>query len=109
MGYDRKYASCSVAGDGKLTVASSEKVEKFKIINMSAAEINIETSAEIPEGMSVKLKIRLIGGVIDAHLDVNGKVLRKIEKGYEISFFDLSDSDREEIDELMRDTCNINE
>lgn len=56
---------------------------------------------------AVKLKIRLFGGVVDANMDLNGKVAKAIEKGYELEFIALSDSEKEEIDELMRNTCNI--
>ncbi len=102
-----KYASCNVAGDGKLFIEGNNKVEKFKIIDMSAAGIRLETTAALPENTAVKLKIRLLGGVVDANMDVNGKVARAIEKGYELEFTDLSDGEKEEIDELMRNTCNI--
>lgn len=104
-----KYASCNVAGDGKLYTENNNKAEKFKIIDMSAAGIRLETPAVLQEDIEVKLKIRLIGGPVDAHMDINGKVKRRLEKGYEIEFVDLSDFDREEIDELMRNTCNIEE
>lgn len=109
MKSDMKYVSCAVAGDGKLNVEGSKKVERFKIVDMSATGTNIEISAEILEGTAVRLKIRLIGVLIDAHIDVNGKVVKRIENGYNIEFVDLSDSKREEIDELMRNTCNIDD
>lgn len=102
-----KYASCNVAGDGKFFIEGNNKAEKFKIIDMSAAGIRLETTATLPENTAVKLKIRLFGGVVDANMDVNGKVARAIEKGYELEFTDLSDVEKEEIDELMRSTCNI--
>jgi len=104
-----KYASCNVAGDGKLYTENNNKSEKFKIIDMSADGIRMETPAALQEDTGVKLKIRLMGGPVDAHMDINGKVKGRFEKGYEIEFVDLSDNDREEIDELMRNTCNIEE
>jgi len=103
----KKYASCNVAGDGKLYTKGNNKADEFKIIDMSAKAIRLETSAVLQVDMGVKLKIRLIGGPIDAYIDINGKVKTQLEKGYEIVFVDLSDDDREEIDELMRNTCNI--
>ena len=106
---DVKYASCNIAGEGKLYVQGSNRVEKFKIVDMSAAEINIETLAKVLEGTAVRLKIRLIGVIVDAHIDVNGKVVKRIENGYSIEFVGLSDSNREEIDELMRSSCNIDD
>lgn len=109
MMVDVKYASCNITGDGKLNIEGSMKVEKFKIVDMSASGINIETSAEIPKGMVVRLKIRLPGVIVDAHIDVNGKVTKRIENSYNIEFVGLSDSNREEIDELMRSTCNIDD
>ena len=104
-----KYANCSVAGDGKLYIKDSNKPEKFKIIDMSAAKIKLETSVVLQEDTGVRLKIKLIGGAIDAHIDINGKVKKQLEKGYEIEFVDLLDSELEEIDELMRSTCNVPE
>jgi hypothetical protein len=103
----KKYAICNVSGDGKLYTESNNNADNFKIIDMSAEGIRIETSAELHEQMVIKLKIRLKGSPIDAHIDVNGKVKGKLEKGFEIEFLDLLDSDRDDIDELMRNACNI--
>lgn len=102
-----KYASCSIAGDGKLYTENNNKMEKFKIIDMSAEGIRLETQAVLQEITGVELKIRLIGGPLDAYMDISGKVKRRLEKGYEIEFVGLSENAREEIDELMRTTCNI--
>lgn len=107
MASDSKYASCSVAGDGILYIEGSKKTEKFKIIDMSAVVVRIQTPLILKEGQGLRLKIRLIGGVIDVHLNVNGKVSRVIDNGYEIKFMGLSDNERQEIDELMKNTCNI--
>jgi hypothetical protein len=102
-----KYTSCTIAGDGKLYTQSNNKSEKFKIIDMSAARIILETSAVLQEAIEVKLKIRLTGGPVEAHIDISGKIKSRFEKSYEIEFINLSDSAREEIDELMKNTCNI--
>ena len=103
----KKYASCNVSGDGKLYIKGIKNADKFKIIDMSAEGMRIQTSAELNEHMSIKLKIRLKGSPIDAYMDVNGKVKGKLENGFEIEFLDLLDSDKDDIDELMRNTCNI--
>ncbi len=103
----KKHASCNVAGDGKLYKESNKNAEKFNIIDMSAEGIRIETSAELNNEMNIKLKIRLKGSPIDAYMDVNGVVIGKLENGFEIEFLDLLDSDKDDIDELMRNTCNI--
>lgn len=103
----KKYAICNVSGDEKLYIESNNCADKFKIIYMSAEGIRIETAADLHEQMIIKLKIRLKGSSIDAHIDVNGKVKEKLEKGFEIEFLGLLDSDRDYIDELMRNTCNI--
>jgi hypothetical protein len=105
---ESKYASCGVSGKGKLVAAGHEKSEKFRIIDMSASEINIETMADIPEGMPVKLRIQLNGMLVDVHMDVRGTVTGRIDNGYRIELIDLPESDREEIDEMMRSACNIN-
>ena len=103
----KKYASCNVSGDGKLYIENNKNADKFKIIDMSAEGIRIETLAELKEQMNIKLKIRLKGSPIDAYMDVKGKVKGKLENGFEIEFLDLLDSDKEDIDELMRNTCSI--
>lgn len=103
----KKYAICNVSGDGKLYTESINSADKFKIIDMSAEGIRIETAADLQQQMMVKLKIRLKGSPIDAHIGVNGIVKGRLEKGFEIEFLDLLDSDRDYIDELMRNTCNI--
>ncbi len=103
----KKYAICNVSGDGKLYIENNKNADKFKIIDMSAEGIRIETSAELKEQMNIKLKIRLKGSPIDAYMDIKGIVKEKLEKGFEIEFLDLLDSDKEDIDELMRNTCSI--
>ncbi|MDF2985787.1 MAG: hypothetical protein K0R50_1297 [Eubacterium sp.] len=101
-----KYASCNVTGDGKL-YTDTNVADNFKIIDMSAEAMRLETPAALHANMRVKLKIRLKGIPVDVHLDINGIVKSQLYKGFEIEFHDLSDFDREEIDELMRSTCNI--
>lgn len=103
----KKYASCNVSGDGKLYTESNNSADKFKIIDMSAEGIRIETAADLQQQMMVKLKIRLKGSPIDVHINVNGKVKGKLGKDFDIKFLDLLDSDRDDIDELMRSSCNI--
>lgn len=103
----KKYVSCNVSGDGKLYIESNKNADKFKIIDMSAESIRVETSAELHEEMNIKLKIRLKGSPIDAYMDVKGRVKGKLENGFEIEFLDLLDSDKDDLDELMRNTCNI--
>ena len=109
MASDGKYANCKVAGDGKLSIEGSSKSNKFKIMDMSAAGVRIGTDTDLCEGMAVKLKIRLIGNIVDVFMNVNGKISKSIENGYEIEFTDLPDDEKNEIDQLMRNACNISE
>lgn len=106
-----KYPSCNVAGGGKLFIKPSGKEETFKIIDMSAAVIRVDTDAELEEGVTVGLKIKLNSLVFDVNIDASGRVIKRTqkEKGceYSIEFTELSERDREEIDELMRSTCNL--
>lgn len=103
----KKYAICNIAGDGKLLSKSNFHIDKFKIIDMSASGIRIETSAVLIHGDEVKLKIRLKSSPIEAHLEIEGVVTMELYKGYEIEFLNLSEDVIKEIDELMRETCNI--
>lgn len=82
----KKYASCNVAGDGKLYTESNKNAHKFNIIDMSAEGIRVETSAELHEEMNIKLKIRLKGSPIDAYMDVSGKVIGKQKMGSKLNF-----------------------
>lgn len=104
---DRKYANCNIAGDGKLYIEGNGEAIKFKIIDMSASGVNIGTKAGLLEGGSVKLKIRLRAGAVDAYIDLDGKVSEANDKGYNIEFVGLSEDTKDEIDELMRNTCDI--
>jgi len=102
-----RYANCNVAGEGILYTGNYEVEEKFLIIDMTVVGIMLETSATLKENTKVKLKIWLMGSPVEVNIDLVGRVISKIKKGYEIEFLDLSSYDREEINELMRSTCNI--
>lgn len=102
-----RYASCTIDGEGILYTENNKFEEKFLIIDMTAIGIMLETSAILQENTKVKLKIWLMGSPVEVHIDLVGRVISKIKKGYEIEFLDLSSYDREEIDELMKSTCNI--
>jgi hypothetical protein len=94
--------SCNVIGRGKLN-----KDVSFKIIELSAEKVRIETDAPIEMKSSVSLNMVLDAGLVQIKINANGRVLKKIEKGYEIILTDISDADRNEISELMKSTCDI--
>lgn len=103
----RKYAICNVAGDGKLFNKNNFHIDKFRIIDMSAGAVRLETPAILIPGNEVKLKMRLKSNPIEVHLEIQGIVTAEIYKGYEIQFLNLPEGVIKEIDELMRETCNI--
>jgi len=86
---ENKYTSCDVAGSGKLN-----KDVSFKIIELSAEKVRIKTDAPI------EIKSRVS---IDNKSKRN--VLKKIDSGYEVLLTDISDEDRNGINELMKSTC----
>lgn len=108
-----QYPSCNVAGGGKIKLLGSENSADFKIINLSAAEIHLKTAMQIEENANVQLKIQLNGILFEVDIDALGKVTSRSPLGneyvYAIEFTELPEKDREEIDELMRSTCNIEE
>lgn len=107
--YNNKYTSCDVVGGGKVFLKDSDNGGKFKIIEMSAVEIKINTSIELELDTIVDLKIVLNSILFDIDLDVTGKVVEKLESSekYRIEFIELSDKVKEEIDDIMRSACNL--
>jgi hypothetical protein len=97
-----KYPSCEVSGSGKLN-----KDVSFKIIELSAEKVRIKTDAPIEIKSSVNLDMSLDAGLVEIKIKANGTVLKKIDGGYEILLADISDEDRNEINELMKSSCDI--
>ena len=106
---NNKYPSCDVAGGGKIFLKNTKSGEKFKIIDMSAEEIKIKTSMQLELDTIVDLKISLDSLLFEIHVDAIGKVVEKLEstEKYRVEFMELSDKVKEEIDEVMRSTCNL--
>ena len=71
---------------------------------MSAEEIKIETDFRLELNDIVHLKIVLNSVLFNIDIDAKGKVAEKLDKAekYRIEFIELSDEDKEEIDEIMR-------
>lgn len=106
---DNKYTSCDVLGGGKVFLKDNKHGEKFKIIEMSAEEIKIETDFKLELNDIVHLKIVLNSVLFNIDIDAKGKVVEKLDiaEKYRIEFIELSDEDKEEIDEIMRSACNL--
>ncbi|MBC8060122.1 MAG: hypothetical protein H7Y18_05600 [Clostridiaceae bacterium] len=104
-----KYPSCDVAGGGKVFLKGTKNGEKFKIIEMSAEEIKIKTSMKLELDAIVDLNISLESFLFEIDLKAIGKVVEKLEstEKYRIELIELSDKVKEEIDEIMRSTCNL--
>ena len=98
----RNYPSCNIIGNGKLNNDVS-----FKIIDLSAERIRIKTDAPIKIKHNVNLAVSLDAGLFEITIKSKGFVSQKVPEGYEIKFTDISDIDRNEINELMKSSCNI--
>ena len=111
MGFvaNNKYLSCNIVGGGKVFLKGNEEGEEFKIIEMSADEIKIETGLHLELDNIVKLKIILNSILFDIDIDAMGKVVEKLElkEKYRIEFMELSEKAKEEIDEIMRNACDL--
>ena len=101
---NNKYPSCEIAGGGKVFLKDTKNGEKFKIIRMSAENIEIKTSMQLEVGTLVDLKIILNSILFEMDINAKGKVVGKLEptEKYRIQFIDLSDKAKKEIDEIMR-------
>ncbi|WP_298840866.1 hypothetical protein [Clostridium sp.] len=106
---NNKYPSCEIAGGGKVFLKDTKNGEKFKIIRMSAENIEIKTSMQLEVGTLVDLKIILNSILFEMDINAKGKVVGKLEptEKYRIQFIDLSDKAKKEIDEIMRNACDI--
>lgn len=106
---NNKYVSCDIVGGGKVFLKNSENGENFKIIEMSAEEIKIKTSMKLELDNMVEFKIILDSILFEIDIDAKGKVVEKLDSTdkYRIEFMELSDKDKEEIDEIMRRACNL--
>jgi len=106
---NNKYPSCEVVGGGKVFIKDTKNGGKFKIIRMSAEEIEIKTSIQLELDTIVDLKIILNSILFEMDIDAMGKVVEKLEptEKYRIEFIHLSDKAKKEIDELMQNACNL--
>lgn len=97
-----EYVACNVEGRGKLN-----KDVAFRIKSLSAERISIKTDAPLGLKSTVDLDIYLDAGIVEINIKAGGSVLNRIDGGYEIILTDISDEDRNEINELMKNTCGI--
>lgn len=106
-----KYPSCDVTGVGKIHVHTGDKGEKFNIITMSAEILLIRTTAKVDVGDIVTLKVQIKSDLFMVNLNAVGKIMDILDLNsefkYTIEFVGMLDSDKEEIDHLMRSSCNI--
>jgi hypothetical protein len=105
------YQSGYMAGGGKIHVHTCDKGEKFQIITMSAEKIQISTTANMNVSDIVTLKVQIKGDLCTVNIKAVGKILDKSNLGnemkYTIEFVGMSDSDKEDIDELIRSSCDL--
>ncbi|HEY5560622.1 MAG TPA: hypothetical protein VIK72_02515 [Clostridiaceae bacterium] len=103
-----KYISSKILGGGKAFIKDTKIGEKFTISEMSAEEIQIETSLQLDIDTIVKLKIRLDSILFEININALGKVVEKQEEAqiYKIEFIDMKDNVKEEIDDIIRRSCN---
>ena len=106
---NNKYPSCDIAGGGKIFLEDSKNGEKFKIIEISAEEIKIKTDIKLELNTIVDLNIVLDSVLFEIDIKAVGKVVEKLEstEKYRIEFIGLIDEVKEQIDEIVKSTCNI--
>jgi flagellar assembly factor FliW len=111
MEVKNKYQSGYMVGGGKIHPHTCDKGEKFRIITMSAEKLEISTTANVNVSDIVTLKIQIKGDFCTVNIKAVGKILDKSnldnEMKYTIEFVGMSDSDKEEIDELIRSSCDL--
>jgi c-di-GMP-binding flagellar brake protein YcgR len=111
MTESRKYPRCDIAGTGELTLQTSEKKYKFKLLDMSADGIKVLLEEAIESNQNVSVNICLKNYIFEVKIKAQGIVIRseKADTLYEcvVEFTDIQDSDREEINEMMMSSCNL--
>ncbi len=111
MDRNRAYSRCHIMGEGEILTHSGGPSAKFKLIDMSASGVRIESAGDVDVGEERELKIVFDGYLFEIVVNVTGKVRRKeVVNGfyeYGIEFVNLSQKNRIELDELMKRSCSI--
>lgn len=79
MNTNRNYLRCHINGEGEFTDRQTRRGMEFRILDISASGIRIQTSADLEEDKITGMKIRLSGHIFDIVINVNGIVTRKIK------------------------------
>lgn len=112
MDGNRRYLRCKREGEGVFSDHPVGSMNKFKIIDISAAGIRISTKRSLEERDTVEMSIIFSGYLHEKHIDVKSRVVRKEKKenGFEygLEFVDLTHKEKVEIDEIMKQSCSIN-
>jgi c-di-GMP-binding flagellar brake protein YcgR len=107
----KNYQSGYVVGGGKIHIHTADKGDKFKILNMSAEKIEIMTIANANVSDIVTLKVQIKSDLCMVNIKSIGKIIDKAifnnEIEYTIEFVGMSDSDKEEIDQLIIDSFDL--
>lgn len=105
------YQSGYVVGGGKIHIHTSDKGDNFKILRMSAEEIHISTIANANISDIVTLKVQIKSDILMVNIKAIGKIIEKVlynnEIEYTIEFVGMSDSDKEDIDQLIIDSFDL--
>ena len=108
---NKHYTTCSVIGEGRLNQISTGKEADFEIIEISASGVKIYTPANLDEKEHAALKMSFGGHFIAVSLKAEGQIVDKRQRGavyeYNISFTNLPETKKIELDEIMKRTCNI--
>lgn len=111
MTESRKYPRCDINGTGELTLHASGEKYKFKLVDMSAEGIKVLLENAFESDQQVSVSIRLKSNIFEVKIKAQGVVMRteKVDTLYEcaVEFTELPEFDREEINELMKSSCNL--
>lgn len=111
MTESRKYPRCDINGTGELTLQTSGRKYKFKLVDMSADGIKVLLEDAIESDQKVSVSIQLKSYIFEVNIKAQGIVMRneKVNSLYEcaVEFTELPESDRDEINELMMSSCNL--
>lgn len=107
----RKYPRCDINGTGELTLQASGEKYKFKLVDMSTDGIKVLLEDAIESDQKVSVSIHLKSYIFEVKIKAQGVVMRSEKAdslyGCAVEFTELSESDREEINELMMSSCNL--
>lgn len=102
----KNFTGCKIIGFGKLIIPGESKSEKFNILEISDTTIKIESDLKLELESIIDLKVYLDGLLFQFIIKTQGKVISRIGSGYEVQFLNLSENDKNELTEVIKNTCH---